>query len=180
VTSIGSMSTAELLRLWARIMSELRDREILRSSSNPTGDFCEAVVADHFGVELAPASTRGYDLVTNDGTRVQVKGRRWTARSKPSHYSLIRNLDAHEFDLLVAVHLDEDFTVSESWSVPWETVRRYARFNERVSGWRLPIIKGKLSQDATVTSLRLATGATEPKPITQLDTLDDAETPLDR
>jgi hypothetical protein len=113
----GYTDDGELLRLWARVMSALHDRGVIRSANNPVGDLCDGLVAKHFGVAVETQSTKGYDVFV-DGVRYQVKGRRTTPRSKPSHYSPIRNIDAHEFDFVLAVHLDEDFEVTDAWKSP--------------------------------------------------------------
>lgn len=117
-SSLKRQSTARLLRDWTAIMRELRRREIIRSENNPTGDLAEGLVAGLYGVELETNSTAGYDLCLSDGTRMQVKARRRTLRSKPSHYGLIRKLDEDPFDDLVAVNFNEEFTVESAFRMP--------------------------------------------------------------
>jgi Family of unknown function (DUF6998) len=95
-------------------MSELRDREVIRSGNNPVGDICEGLVSAHFRVKPESNSKAGYDVLTERGVRIQVKGRRTTPLSRPSHYSAVRGLPDKPFDLLVAV-LDEDFQLTECW-----------------------------------------------------------------
>jgi hypothetical protein len=152
---LGPLTDAQLLQLWSLIMHELRERNVVRSANSPTGDYCELIVAAHFGVTPVANSVAGYDLVTSEGVRVQVKGRRFTTRSKPSHFSAIRNLEAREFDVLVALLLNEDFTVREAWSVTWEAVKRHAKFAPHVNAWRFPVIRGKLLDDPGITRLEL-------------------------
>ena len=123
-------------------MGELRRREAIRSENSPTGDLAEALVAEFYGVELAAGSTAGYDLKLRNGRRVQVKARRRTPRSKPSHYGVMRGLDQDPFDLLVVVHLDENFGVESAYRLPIAVVKQLARYSEHTNGWRLPIIKG--------------------------------------
>jgi hypothetical protein len=135
-------STARLLNDWAAIMRELRRRGAIRSENNPTGDLAEALVAEFYGVELEANSTAGYDLKLSNGTRVQVKGRRRTLRSKPSHYGLMRKLDQDPFDVLVVVNFDEEFAVESAYRMPIDEVRELAGFSSHTNAWRLPIIKG--------------------------------------
>jgi hypothetical protein len=113
-------------------------------------------VAHHYAAELETNSRAGYDLVAN-GERIQVKGRRWTPQSSPSHYSFIRGLDAHKFDILVAVHLTADFTVECAWRLPWQAVQRLSKRVDYVNGHRLPIIRGPLRDDPEVEPLELVT-----------------------
>ena len=141
-TNLKRRNTARLLSDWAAIMRELRRREAIRSENNPTGDLAEALVAEFYGVAPAANSTAGYDLKLSSGVRVQVKGRRRTRRSKPSHYGLMRKLDQDPFDLLVVVNLDEEFAVESAYRMPIGVVRELAGFSSHTNGWRLPIIKG--------------------------------------
>ena len=73
-------------------MSTLQDRDVIRSANNPVETFCEGLVAKHFGVAVETQSTKGYDVLA-DGVRYQVKGGDHP-RSRPSHYSPIRNIAA--------------------------------------------------------------------------------------
>jgi hypothetical protein len=147
--------TKRLLRDWAAIMRELRRREAIRSENNPTGDLAEALVAEHFEVELEPSSTKGFDLCLPDGTRVQVKGRRRTLRSKPSHYGQMRNLDQDPFDDLVVVLFDEEFEVESCHRMPIAAVIRLARYSSHTNAWRLPLIKGARAEEHGVRSIAL-------------------------
>lgn len=122
-SSLKRRSTAGLLRDWAAIMRELRRRGAIRSENNPAGDLAEALVADLYEVEQEANSTAGYDLCLTDGTRIQVKSRRRTPRSKPSHYGLIRKLDKDPFDDLVAVNLNEEFAVESAFGCHWRGPR---------------------------------------------------------
>jgi hypothetical protein len=140
--SLRRRRTADLLSDWSAIMSELRRRGAIRSENNPTGDLAEALVAGFYQVQPAANSTAGYDLYLSDGTRVQVKGRRCTAHSKPSHYGLMRRLDEDPFDLLVVVNLDEKFAVESAYRMPISVVRELARFSSHTNAWRLPVIRG--------------------------------------
>jgi hypothetical protein len=147
--------TADLLSDWAAIMSELRRRGAIRSENNPTGDLAEALVADFYQVQPAANSTAGYDLCLSDGTRVQVKGRRRTAYSKPSHYGLMRRLDQDPFDVLVVVNLDEMFTVESAYRMSISVVRELAGFSSHTNAWRLPVIRGSRAELPGVEQIEL-------------------------
>lgn len=136
-------------------MRELRQREAIRSENNPTGDLAETLVAEHYGVDLEPNSTAGYDLRQAGGARVQVKARRRTPRSKPSHYGLMRNLDHDPFDVLVVVLFDEEFKVESAFHMSIGVVRELSKFSEHTNAWRLPIIKGRRASHRGVRRLSL-------------------------
>jgi Family of unknown function (DUF6998) len=150
-------STKRLLGEWAAIMRELRRRGDVRSENNPTGDLAEALVAEYFQVDLERNSTTGYDLRLSDGTRIQVKGRRRTSRSKPSHFGQMRNLDKDPFDDLVVVLFDEEFEVESCYRLPIAAVRQLSRYSAHTNAWRLPLIKGSRIEAAGVCQLPLGT-----------------------
>lgn len=153
--NLKARSTKRLLGEWAAIMRELRDRDAIRSGNNPTGDLAEALIAEFFGVELEANSNAGYDLRLSDGTKVQVKGRRRTARSKPSHYGLIRKLDKKPFDVLVVVNFGEEFEVESAFQMQIKVVRKLARYSEYTNAWRLPIIKGSRTEYPGIEEIKL-------------------------
>lgn len=143
---LDDLSDPELLQLWSRLMAELHARGVVRSSNNPVGDYCELLVATHFRVEPEANSNLGHDLVTPAGTRVQVKGRRITARSPAvGHFSAIRKLEEREFDEVVAVVLNEDFSVREALRASWDAVNRQKRWNKRLEAWVLPYTQAMLA-----------------------------------
>src|SRR5690606_22222507 len=80
--SITALSVAELLVLHAQIGEELRDRGVVRSANNPTGDLAEYLFCRAFNWKQAPNSERGYDAIGSDGIRYQIKGRRIHRRNK--------------------------------------------------------------------------------------------------
>jgi hypothetical protein len=150
-------STKRLLREWAAIMRELRRRGDIRSENNPTGDLAEALVAEHFDVELEPNSTKGFDLCLSDGTRVQVKGRRRTLRSNPSHFGQMRNLDKNPFDELIVVLFNEDFEVESCYRLSMDAVLELSRYSAHTNAWRLPLIKGARAEGTGVSPIALGT-----------------------
>jgi hypothetical protein len=47
--SLHDKSISELLALYVAVMEELRERDVLRSANNPTGDFAEYLFCRAFG-----------------------------------------------------------------------------------------------------------------------------------
>lgn len=156
--SLKGRTTKRLLADWSAIMRELRRREAVRSGNSPTGDLAEAMVAAHYGAKPMPNSTPGFDLVVRK-KRIQVKSRRRTERSRPSHYGVIRNLDKDPFDILVVVNLDEDFVVESAYRMSIDVVRELARYSAHSNGWRMPIIRGERARHRGIKPLDLQPGA---------------------
>jgi hypothetical protein len=120
---LAQLTDAEVFAHWATTMRELRRRELIRTDKSPLGDFAEWLVARKYGVALeAGAANSGFDLRKADGTRVQVKARKFTATGYTGHYGDIAKLGEHRFDEFVGVLFEEDFSLSGAWVTTWERV----------------------------------------------------------
>jgi hypothetical protein len=61
---------------------------VIRSDNNPIGDYCEFLVAAHYGVTPERSSNAGHDVTASDGSKIQVKGRRIRPDGRtPPHFS---------------------------------------------------------------------------------------------
>lgn len=125
---VKTLSVAELLVLHAQIGEELRERGVVRSANNPTGDLAEYLFCRAFGWQQAPNSVRGYDAIGPDGTRYQIKGRRIHRRNKSRQLSAIRDIEKGHFQVLAAVLFDDDFQVMKAALVPVELVVERSTF----------------------------------------------------
>jgi len=127
-TDLDHFSVSELLSLHARIGESLRDRGVVRSANNPTGDLAEYLFCKAFGWDQAPNSEHGFDATGGDGTRYQIKGRRIHRRNRSRQLSAIRNLHCRPFDVLAGVLFDDDFQIMRAALVPFEIVERRATY----------------------------------------------------
>jgi len=71
-------------RIACDLLTELRRRNIVRSSNNPTGDYGEFVFATAFGWTLNGNSSADTDALDSDGIRHQIKCRRRLAMPQDS------------------------------------------------------------------------------------------------
>ena len=150
---IKNLEDKELLQLYGRLMEELRQRELIRSSNNPVSDYAEKVVSEKLGLSLRGKSSKGYDAIDEkSGTKYQIKARRLTRHNKSRQLGVIRNLDQKLFDFLIAVIFDESFEPIEIWRIPRETIPKYARFSPHQNGHIL-VLTGEVLDDETVTRL---------------------------
>jgi len=128
----------DLLALYARIVDELIDQKVVRSSNNPVADYSEYLTARAFGLTLVANATIGFDAISADDVRYQVKTRRLTARNGSRQLGFIRGLDKEEdpFDVLVGILFNSDFTVLRAALIPIEVIRANAARVDYVNGWR--------------------------------------------
>lgn len=151
--NLKELSIKELLQLQASVTNELMVRDIVRTQNNPLGDYTEWLVSKALGLELESNSKAGYDGVTSDGIRVQVKGRRITTRNKSTQLSAIRKYSEKDFDELAAVIFDENFEIIHALLIPHKIVGEYAKYREHVNAHIL-FIKGPILTDPRVKSFK--------------------------
>lgn len=125
----------ELLELQANVIKLLRERGVLRTNSNPTGDYAEYLIAQKLGLTLMVSSNKSYDAIDErTGEKYQIKARRWTKQNGSAQLGIIRNLDTADFSWLIAVILNEDFSVHSIHKVPKSVIKKYARYSEHQKG----------------------------------------------
>lgn len=132
-------------------MKELKERGIIRSYNNPTGDVGEYLVADYIGLKLVSNSVKGYDALDDSGNRYQIKARRHAMGSKSRQMGSLRDLDEKLFDFLLAAILDEKYKIIELWKIPFETVIRHKKTTTR--GFDRLMLQGELLSDSSVIRL---------------------------
>jgi hypothetical protein len=86
-------------------ITELRALGALRSRGL-VADLGERLAAEYYGVPLAPPSTPGYDLITRDGRKIQVR----TLWSTPLNRLTSMGVMKEPYDTLLAIRLDEDYS----------------------------------------------------------------------
>ena len=122
-------------------MHELHRRGVVHSGNNPIADMAERVIADYHGVDPEPPNTKGYDVVSESGSTIQVKALRRTGASRRT-LSALRTFD---FDLLAAVVFESDMRLVEAVLIPVEVVREYARWSNTWSAHRLSLTQRLLA-----------------------------------
>jgi len=150
---VKNLNNEVLLQLYGKLMEELRQRKLVRSSNNPVSDYAEKIVCEKLKLSLAGKSSKGYDAIDeNTGIKYQIKARRLTSHNRSRQLGVIRNLDQNPFDYLIAVIFNESFEPIEIWQIPLETITKYARYSKHQNGHIL-VLTGNVLQDKTVTPI---------------------------
>jgi hypothetical protein len=134
-TLVKQAKVKELLELHAAILEELRERNIVRSSNQPLGDYAELLFSRAFNWTLKNNSTSGHDAADASGLRVQIKGRRLTAHNASRQLSFIRRLPEKKFDCLAGVLFNADYSIRRAALVPHDLIEPRARFSQHANGW---------------------------------------------
>jgi len=152
-------SDKELLKLYSKIMGEMRSRRLVRSSNNPLGDYAEKIISEKLGLQLIKGSNKGFDAVDPKGIRYQIKARRITAPNTSRQLGVIRNLGAKDFDYLLAAIFDAEFNLKELWRIPHGLLlkKHYATFRKHQNG-HIVILSGQILKDKAVKDLTKSIG----------------------
>lgn len=145
-------STPSLLHHFADIIDELKRRGVVRTRNNPVADYAEWLAAQKLRLSLERKSRSGYDATNKKGERFQIKSRRLDPTNKSRQLSVIRNLSAGEFDYLIGILFDRDFTVKEAYRIPRRIIAKYAQFSEHQNGHILQL-RGAVLKDQAVEDL---------------------------
>lgn len=158
--NLSKHSVPELLALHSQVLTELSARGVCRSANNPTGDYCEWLVAASLGLTLADNSSKGFDAVDAHGLRYQIKGRRRASASRGTQLSAIRSMDVRSFDVLIAVMLSADWSVQMAFKIPHDLVKDLATFKAHVNGHVLHLRPGLRQRPGVedITELLVAPG----------------------
>lgn len=152
---LSELTDKELLQLQADATNELKARGVVRTRNNPLGDYTEWLVSKALDLELQSNSKAGYDGISKDGVRVQIKGRCVTPQNNSRQLSAIRKYAEKDFDILAAVIFDEYFNVIEALLIPHEVVGEYASYRKHVNAHIL-ILKGPILSDPRVQCIKQA------------------------
>jgi hypothetical protein len=122
---VGSLTVRELLRLSARIVTELISRDVVRSRNAPAGDLAEYLVAKAYHGQLAKASAKSWDVQAGD-RKLQVKCRLVDPDSR--RYESFSAFRSWEFNACVFMTLDcHTYDVVRAVEIPMATVQALAR-----------------------------------------------------
>jgi hypothetical protein len=88
--NLAELSSQALLALHAQIVALLCERKILRTSNNPVGDLAEHLFCKANGWKPEVNSRSGFDVISPDGIKYQIKGRRCSPQDKSRQLSAIR------------------------------------------------------------------------------------------
>lgn len=146
---LSSLTIAELLRLWAGTMNELRVRGVVRTNNNPVGDIAEAIVHEHYGGQRGSFSQKGWDVQDPSGRRLQVKGMRQTGLRGRRNLSAIRDSD---YDVVVVVVFDIDFALTRTIEIPRPVVEELFKIRPYVNV-RIITVSDALTSVASVSSI---------------------------
>ena len=126
-------SELELLVTHESILAELRRRGVVRTNDAPLGQWAEGLAHRKLGGTLEPNSKKGFDLVTLEGRKIQVKARLVRDVKKRSErlLSVFRSFD---FDDCLVLLFDQKYEVRNAVLLSAKVVAERARMSKHVNG----------------------------------------------
>jgi hypothetical protein len=161
---LSSFSESGLFSLYRAILRELKGRGVIRTENAPVGDYAEYLVAAALGGQLAPNAEKAWDVLGNDGEKIQVKARVVSEPAEPGQLQL-SPFRSFGFDSAVIVLLSAaDYAVSRASKVPRHVVESAAVYRHHVNGSVLfarPDIMGHPEATDVTAALRAAQSGRE-------------------
>ena len=130
MTDLEQLDVADLLRLWAESTTELKRRGVIQTR-NMVGEIAEAVAHAYLGGVRGSFSQAGWDIRTDAGERVQVKGVWRTADRKRTNTSAIRD---QNYDTVLIIELDHYFEHARGFMLSREVVEQLFPVTAHVNG----------------------------------------------
>lgn len=134
MVNLKNKAVLDLLALHTDIMEELRERGVLRSANNPTGDLAEYLFCAAYGWKQERNSAKAFDATDDNGLLYQIKGRRVHRRNKSRQLSAIRDLAG--FDILAVVLFDDDYRVMRAALIPANVIRDRSTYIEHTNSYK--------------------------------------------
>ncbi len=124
-----TLSVVEILQAHGVLIDMLRGRGIVTTRDNPVGGYAEWLARCAFELTAQKNSTKGFDAVDQTGAKYQIKGGR-PGDAAPK-LGTVKGVKPQNFDYLVAMTFNDNFTIKRAVKVPHETVLRLASKNGR-------------------------------------------------
>lgn len=141
------------MNLYASLLTELNEREIVRTFNSPVGDYAEWLVSDKLAMKLEINSNPGYDAVDISGNKCQIKCRWERDGKKKRQLGVIRNFEANDFDYLIAIIFDSDFEVKCAYKIFRQAIIDFGKWSKHQNGYLLHI-KGEILESEYVIDIK--------------------------
>ncbi|MBB1030359.1 hypothetical protein G6027_05555 [Dietzia sp. SLG310A2-38A2] len=143
MTDLEQLDVADLLRLWAGSTTELKRRGVIQTR-NMVGEIAEAVAHAYLGGVRGSFSQAGWDIRTDVGERVQVKGIWRTTDRTRRNTSVIRD---QNYDTVLIVEFDHFFEHARGYVVSREVVEELFSVTAHVNGRIIKLTARFLNDD---------------------------------
>ena len=136
---LNEFTELDLMGLYSDLLDTLKSKRVTRTYNSPVGDYAEWLVAKKMKLQLETKLKKGYDAKSEDGVRHYEVKSRWEKNGKSERQlNVIRNLEQDDFDTLIAVIFDDDFSVKLACFYPEKRLLKIMHvFNRHQNGYLL-------------------------------------------
>ena len=148
MVDLKNQTVLQNLTLLSEIFDELIRRKVTRSQNSPLGDYAEKLAEGAMDLTLEGGSRQGYDATGNvDGKKYQIKARRTAKPNNSISLSVFRGIKVKQFDYLLVVVCNMNFTVEKAYKIPHNVVETHAKPAKGVNGVTLSLNSHLKSHD---------------------------------
>jgi len=144
---IGSITTDEIIKLYPKILKELKKRGIIKTK-NLIGELGEYLAIKHYNqnpkfpnLSLAEATTKNIDAGSRDGERYSIKSVSGTSTGvfhgleKPDS----TKSDKQIFEYVIIVIFDDNYELDSILEINWEQFLEIKKWHTTMQAWNIPI-----------------------------------------
>ena len=146
---LGDRGISDLLGIYSQVLEELRERDVIRSTNAPTGDYAEWLVRRALGGKLQPSSNKSADLIVSR-KKIQVKARILSDPERPGERQL-SSFRSWDFDDAVIVLFDRSYDVRQATRIEVAELQAASRDDGWVSGKRVIANQALLDRGRDIT-----------------------------
>ena len=134
--NLHDATVGDLLLLHHQVLEELRRRQVMLQTTNPTRELAVHLCCAALGWQRVKYTRRGYSAIGPDETYYEIR-----ARHRNRHVRKFRrafkdlNLATKTFDMLAGVIFTEDYQVDQAALIPWQVAKEQASLG--AAGYRL-------------------------------------------
>lgn len=148
--NVTNLKTEELMNLYGSLLKELNDRNVVRTYNSPIGDYAEWLFSEIYDLELEQNSNKGYDVIDNkNNIKYQIKSRWFSTQREGRQLNVIREYEKKEFDYLIVIFFNKNFSVQEAYKISHEVVGVHGKFRSHQNGYVLTV-NSKVIEDSRV------------------------------
>lgn len=147
--NIKNLETAEIIKLYSKILIELKERNVIRSR-NLVGEVGEYLVVDFFNsneqlpnLKLAPTSTKSYDARDENANTYAIKTITNSVTGVFYGLNSLTSTKANNkiFDFAIIIKLDENYGIKRILQLDWNQFLVNKKWHSRVGAWNLNFSK---------------------------------------
>lgn len=154
---LQKLTTAELIEKYSQIISELKERKVIRTK-NLLGDLAEYLVINHYkntprlpNLQAAPAGTQNVDALSRQGERYSIKAT--TGNLTGVFYKLnppnSTEPEPQKFEYIIIACFDGNFKLVKILELTWGQFLKNKSWHKTMNAWNISITK-QLVEDCKI------------------------------